>query len=114
MADGTEQAIFSVSDRAVRRIAAIMHGEPAGSALRVEVRGGGCSGFQYDFSITQEKGADDLVFGTAAATVYVDPLSLQYMAGAELDYTEDLLAATFVVRNPLATAGCGCGTSFSL
>ncbi len=82
--------------------------------LRVSVEGGGCSGFQYKFDLEHAKADDDLVLARDDATVLIDPVSLQYMAGAEIDYVDDLIGAAFKINNPVATASCGCGTSFSL
>jgi iron-sulfur cluster assembly accessory protein len=104
----------TITERAARRIGDILKGEPAGSMLRVSVEGGGCSGFQYKFGFEQAKGADDLVLARAGATVLIDPVSVKYMAGAEIDYVDDLIGAAFRVNNPVATASCGCGTSFSI
>jgi len=104
----------SVSDAAAKRVAAILSNEPAGSMLRVSVSGGGCSGFQYGFDITTEREADDLVIEKDGATVVVDPVSVEYMAGSVIDYVDALIGASLQVRNPLATASCGCGTSFSI
>ncbi|MCO5134531.1 MAG: iron-sulfur cluster insertion protein ErpA, partial [Phyllobacteriaceae bacterium] len=97
-----------------RQIGRILASEPAGSMLRVSVEGGGCSGFQYKFDFEQAKADDDLVLSRDGATVLIDPVSLQYMAGAEIDYVDDLIGASFKINNPVATASCGCGTSFSL
>ena len=104
----------SITERAVRRIGEILKSEPAGSMLRVSVEGGGCSGFQYKFGFEQAKAADDLVLAHDGATVLIDPVSAKYMAGAEIDYVDDLIGAAFKVNNPIATASCGCGTSFSI
>jgi iron-sulfur cluster assembly accessory protein len=103
----------TVSERAARRIAEILKGEPAGTMLRVSVEGGGCSGFQYKFDIEREQTADDLVIARDSAVVLVDPVSLEYMAGAEIDFVDDLIGASFKVVNPNVKAACGCGTSFS-
>jgi iron-sulfur cluster assembly accessory protein len=104
----------TMTERAARRIGEILKAEPAGSMLRVSVEGGGCSGFQYRFGFEQSKAADDLVLGHEGATVLIDPVSVKYMAGAEIDYVDDLIGASFKVNNPVATASCGCGTSFSI
>ncbi len=104
----------TVSDRAASRIAAILKKEAAGAMLRVAVNGGGCSGFQYEFAITTEKNEDDLVIEKAGAAVLVDEVSLQFLAGSEIDYADELIGAAFKIRNPNATASCGCGTSFSV
>jgi iron-sulfur cluster assembly accessory protein len=105
---------ISVSERAVRRIGEILKGEPAGTMLRVSVEGGGCSGFQYKFDMEQAKADDDLVIAREGATVLIDPVSQEYMAGSEIDFVEDLIGAAFKIKNPNATASCGCGTSFAL
>ncbi|GAB4071837.1 iron-sulfur cluster insertion protein ErpA [Ancylobacter sonchi] len=104
----------AVTSSAARRIAEILAGEPATSMLRVSVEGGGCSGFQYKFDITREKTADDIVIEKDGATVVVDPVSLEYMSGSQLDFVDDLIGASFKISNPHATASCGCGTSFAL
>jgi iron-sulfur cluster assembly accessory protein len=104
----------TVSDRAVRKIGEILKGEAPGAMLRVSVAGGGCSGFQYKFDIERAKAADDLVIARDGATVLIDSVSVGYMAGSEIDFVDDLIGAAFKVKNPKATASCGCGTSFSL
>jgi iron-sulfur cluster assembly accessory protein len=108
------EASITVSERAARRIGEILKGEPEGTMLRVSVEGGGCSGFQYKFDMEHAQAADDLVIARDGATVLIDPVSLQYMAGSEIDFVEDLIGAAFKVKNPKATASCGCGTSFAL
>jgi iron-sulfur cluster insertion protein len=82
--------------------------------LRVYISGGGCSGFQYGFSFDEERGEDDLALEREGVTLLVDPLSLQYLLGAEVDYTESLQGAQFVIRNPNARTTCGCGSSFTV
>jgi iron-sulfur cluster assembly accessory protein len=104
----------TVSARAARRIGEILQGEPAGAMLRVSVEGGGCSGFQYKFDIDRAKADDDIVIAQDGATVLIDPVSLNYMAGAEIDFVDDLIGTSFRVNNPKATASCGCGTSFTV
>ena len=103
---------ITVSERAARRIGDILTGEPQGTMLRVSVEGGGCSGFQYKFDMERERAEDDLVIERGGATVLVDPVSMQFMGGAEIDFVEDLIGASFKINNPNATAACGCGTSF--
>ena len=103
-----------MTERAARRIGQILRNEPAGSMLRVSVEGGGCSGFQYRFDFVAAKGDDDLVLARDGATVLVDPVSAKYMAGAEIDYVDDLIGSSFKINNPIATSSCGCGTSFSV
>jgi len=104
----------TVSARAARRIGEILKGEGAGAMLRVSVEGGGCSGFQYKFDIERAKAEDDVEISRDGAVVLIDPVSLQFMAGAEIDFVDDLIGASFKVANPNATASCGCGTSFSI
>ena len=103
-----------MTERAARRIGQILKSEPAGSMLRVSVEGGGCSGFQYRFDFVGSKADDDIVVARDGATVLVDPVSAQYMAGAEIDYVDDLIGSSFKINNPVATSSCGCGTSFSV
>lgn len=103
-----------LTESAARRISEIVAGEPEAKLLRVSVEGGGCSGFQYRFDLVADKEPDDIVIERAGARVLVDPVSLEYMAGSEIDFVDDLIGASFKVRNPNATASCGCGTSFSL
>ena len=81
--------------------------------LRVYISGGGCSGFQYGFTFDENRADDDLAVDKDGVTLVVDPLSLQYLMGAEIDYTENLQGARFVIRNPNATTTCGCGSSFT-
>ena len=107
-------ASVTLSERAARRIGEILQKEPDGAMLCVSVEGGGCSGFQYKFDIERAKAEDDLVLARDGATVLVDPVSVQYMAGAEIDFVDDLIGASFRINNPVATASCGCGTSFSV
>ena len=88
-------------------------GNPA-LKLRVYISGGGCSGFQYGFTFDEERAEDDLALERDGVTLLVDPLSLQYLMGAEVDYRESLQGAQFVIRNPNAKTTCGCGSSFSV
>ena len=104
----------TVSDKAARRIGEILKDEPPGTMLRVSVEGGGCSGFQYKFDIEQARADDDVVIAREGATVLIDPVSLNFMAGAEIDFVDDLIGASFKINNPVASASCGCGTSFSI
>ena len=105
---------ITVSERAAKRIGEILKGEPAGTMLRVSVEGGGCSGFQYKFDMERAKAADDIVISHDKAVVLIDPVSVNYMAGSEIDFVDDLIGASFKVKNPQAKASCGCGTSFTL
>ena len=103
-----------VTERAARKIGEILGREAAGTMLRVSVEGGGCSGFQYKFDTEKSRADDDMVIEKGSATVLIDPVSLNYMAGSEIDFVDDLIGSSFKVNNPKATASCGCGTSFAL
>jgi iron-sulfur cluster assembly accessory protein len=105
---------ITVTERAAQKIGAILSGEPVGTMLRVSVAGGGCSGFQYKFDTERSRADDDVVIERSGATVLIDPISLNYMAGAEIDFVDDLIGSAFKINNPQATASCGCGTSFAL
>ena len=104
----------TVTERAANRIKQIVAAEAQAKMLRVSVEGGGCSGFSYKFDLVQQAEADDIVIERSGATVLIDPVSVPYMLGSELDFVDDLIGASFKVKNPNATASCGCGTSFSL
>jgi iron-sulfur cluster assembly accessory protein len=85
-----------------------------GAALRISVKGGGCSGFQYAFEIDATRAADDFVATREGVSVVVDSVSLEMMRGSELDFVDDLMGQAFKVKNPNAVASCGCGVSFSI
>jgi len=104
----------ALSDAAARRVAKILATEAAGTALRVSVEGGGCSGFQYKFDLVTEREPDDLVLGLDGAPVLIDPMSVQYLAGSQIDFVDDLMGQSFQIRNPNAASSCGCGVSFAL
>ena len=104
----------TVTDRAARRIAEIVAGEAAARAFRVSVEGGGCSGFQYKFDLVPGAEDDDLILEREGAKVVIDQVSLNYLAGSEIDFVDDLIGASFRINNPQAVASCGCGTSFSI
>ena len=104
----------TVSARAARRIAQILKGEPGAAMLRVAVTGGGCSGFQYNFALDDSRLDDDLVIERDGAVVLIDPVSLDFLKGSEIDFADDLIGAAFKVNNPNATSSCGCGTSFAV
>ena len=107
-------APFRLTDSAARRIAEIAAAEGGNKALRVAVLAGGCSGFQYSFALDDAQAEDDLVIQQGPARVLIDPASLDLLAGSELDYAEALMGSHFSVRNPNASSGCGCGTSFAV
>jgi iron-sulfur cluster assembly accessory protein len=110
----TTESSVTISDRAARRIAQILKAEDQPMMLRLAVTGGGCSGFQYNFALDDARTDDDLVLEKDGATVVIDPMSLDFLQGAEIDFTDDLIGQAFKVNNPNATASCGCGTSFSV
>jgi iron-sulfur cluster assembly accessory protein len=103
-----------LTDRAAKRIAAILSKEPSSTMLRVAVNGGGCSGFQYDFVLDDGKSDDDMVIEKDGAIVLIDPISLNFLRGSEIDFSDEMIGAAFKIKNPNATASCGCGTSFSV
>src|SRR5947209_4825850 len=103
-----------VTDRAARRVAAILAKEAPGSALRVAVNGGGCSGFQYAFDVTQEREPEDLVIEKDGAVVLVDSVSLDFLRGTRIDFVDDLIGQSFKIDNPNVKAACGCGASFTV
>lgn len=104
----------TLSASAARRITKIVTGQPAGTMLRVEVIGGGCSGFSYRFGFAEAVNADDLVIERDGAKAVVDQASLPFLEGSEIDFVEEIIGASFRIHNPNATSGCGCGTSFSV
>ena len=103
-----------VSTAAAKRVAKILATEPEMTALRVSVEGGGCSGFSYKFDLTDDAQDDDMVLEAEGAKVLIDPISLMYMGGSVIDFVDDLMGQSFQIKNPNATASCGCGTSFSM
>jgi iron-sulfur cluster assembly accessory protein len=116
MPDGsTTPASFRVTARAQAQVAdiAAREGRPD-AGLRLAVEAGGCSGFQYKFGLEDAPAADDLVIGEGKGRVFIDPVSLDLLAGAELDWAEALIGAHFAINNPQASSGCGCGSSFAL
>ena len=105
---------FSVTESAAKRIAFLASKEPKPVMMRVAVLGGGCSGFQYNFSFEDQRNEDDLVIEQGGAAVLVDSTSLELLKGSELDYVEEMVGASFQVKNPNASSSCGCGNSFSI
>ena len=104
----------SISPSAAKRVAEILAGEAPGTMLRVAVNGGGCQGFSYDYSFTAAREADDVLIEEGGAKVLVDTMSAEYLNGSVIDWVDDLIGASFQIRNPNAKSSCGCGTSFSL
>ena len=105
---------IGLSASAARRINKITAGQPAGTMLRVEVIGGGCSGFSYRFGFAGQANADDVVIERDGAKVAIDEASQPFLAGSEIDFVDDLMGQSFRIQNPNAVASCGCGTSFTV
>lgn len=105
---------ISVTSAAAARIKFVVSDEPQGTVMRISVKGGGCSGFSYGFELTTAREDDDFVIEQDGATVVVDPVSAEYLAGSQLDFIDDLMGQSFKMKNPHATATCGCGTSFAM
>jgi iron-sulfur cluster insertion protein len=103
------------TEAAANKVAALIQEEGNPDLmLRVYIQGGGCSGFQYGFSFDESESEGDTRVVTNGVTLLVDPMSMQYLMGAEVDYSEGLQGAQFIIRNPNATTTCGCGSSFSV
>lgn len=107
-------ADIALSASAAARIKSVVSGEPAGAGLRVAVEGGGCSGFQYEIGVAPGANTDDVVIERDGALLFVDPVSLPFLLGSEVDWVDELIGASFKVKNPNATSACGCGVSFSV
>ncbi len=108
------EAQISLTPRAAQRICEVAAKNHQAAALRIAVNGGGCSGFQYEFSLNAAREADDLAVEQGGAILLVDSISLVHMSGATVDFVDDLMGQSFRVANPQAKSSCGCGTSFSL
>ncbi len=103
-----------VTDRAFARLAEINDGNADPQALRVAVEGGGCSGFQYEIDLSNDVADDDMVLEKDGQRVLIDAVSLPFLTNAEIDFTQELIGARFIINNPNAKSSCGCGTSFSI
>jgi iron-sulfur cluster assembly accessory protein len=115
VAETFNPASIHLSARAVQKVRALVEEEENEELkLRVFITGGGCSGFQYGFTFDELAAEDDTAVESGGVTLVVDPMSYQYLAGSEVDYTEGLEGSRFVITNPNATATCGCGSSFSI
>lgn len=112
---GAEAPAVSVTDAAAEKVRTLLEDEDNKNLkLRVFVTGGGCSGFQYGFTFDETEEQGDTRVDKGGVTLLVDPMSVQYLQGAEIDYKEDVQGAQFVIRNPNAATTCGCGNSFSV
>lgn len=114
MSDVLEKPGVVVGQGAAARIREILANEGGGKFVRLAVKAGGCSGFSYDFGIDDTMGAEDRLYGDAGAGLVIDDTSLDLLAGCTVDYEDSLAGAHFAVKNPNATSGCGCGTSFAV
>ena len=113
MSEAAVSDAVTISASAAKRLNAILKGEE-GAALRISVKGGGCSGFQYTYDVDRTRADDDFVAVRDGAKVVIDPVSLEMMKGAEVDFVDDLMGHSFRIKNPNAVASCGCGVSFSV
>lgn len=109
-----DSSTVTLSARAAKRLADILKNEPEGTSLRVAVSGGGCQGFEYTFDFDRNRADDDLLVERDGATVLIDPMSLDFLKGSEIDFVDEMIGASFKVKNPNAKSSCGCGTSFSI
>ena len=106
---------LTFTDSAANKVRTLLEEEQNDNLkLRVFITGGGCAGFSYGFTFDEDVAEDDTVVENSGVTLVVDPMSFQYLAGAEVDYKEGLQGSQFSVRNPNATTTCGCGSSFSI
>ena len=105
---------FNITEQAAKKIKALLQTEKENSFFRISVLGGGCSGFQYDFSFTNIKNPDDDIYDEHQVKFLIDQTSIEFLSGGELDYVDELAGSYFKIENPNSTANCGCGTSFSI
>ena len=115
MSPAVQEKSVRLTESAVKRVSWLIEQDGGSSLmLRLSVSGGGCSGFQYGFSFDDQVGPDDQVFTFGPVKLVIDDMSLDLVAGSEVDFVEDLMGASFQVKNPLASSSCGCGSSFSV
>lgn len=112
--DTATDIVVTVSATAAKRIAVLTAAEGQGVMFRIAVNGGGCSGYQYDFSFDNAKTDEDILIERDGARVLIDQASLEFLGGSEVDFIEGLMGSHFEIKNPLAKSSCGCGTSFSV
>jgi len=105
---------ITISQSAAKRIVELVSEDDNAALFRVSVEGGGCSGFQYRFELIESAAPEDMLIERDGATVAIDPTSVPFIAGSEIDFIDELIGAQFKISNPNATASCGCGTSFSV
>lgn len=106
--------ITEMAARQVAHLITLEENEAGSQRLRISVNGGGCSGFQYHFALDATQAPDDQIFEKNGIAVIIDSISLELLSDAVIDYTQDLTSSQFVIKNPNATASCGCGNSFSV
>jgi iron-sulfur cluster assembly accessory protein len=109
-----DTSVITISQNAIERLKDILSSEKEGSFFRIAVDGGGCSGFQYKFSIDTNSNDDDHIIKKNNICVIIDDMSLAFVKGAELDYVEEMIGSSFQLKNPNAKSSCGCGVSFSV
>ena len=109
-----EKTVVSMTNTATQRVSTMIAAKEKPLMLRVFVKGGGCSGFQYGFQFEEQSEEDDVHFAIGEVKLLVDTMSLQYLMGSEIDFLDDLMGSRFVVNNPNASTTCGCGSSFAL
>jgi iron-sulfur cluster insertion protein len=117
MAEGAgiaPEGSVNLTESAARRVAELKQENVPGAFLRLAVSGGGCSGFQYGFSFDDQRHDDDRVFERDGVQLVIDAVSLELVKGAQIDFVEDMMGASFQVKNPNAASSCGCGNSFSV
>lgn len=106
---------IDITESAVKRLSTLLKDEEdKNTKLRIYITGGGCSGFQYGFTFDSNKSDDDLIIEKESVSIIVDPMSMQYLIGSVLDFTEGLEGSRFVIKNPNAKTACGCGSSFGI
>jgi len=105
---------IEITDFAAKHILKLISAETESDALRIEVKGGGCSGFQYEYSLTNEMEPGDLEFNHHGARVLIDNISINYLKGSTIDYADSLIESSFKITNPNASSSCGCGVSFTI
>jgi len=110
----TREPAVSMTEAASRRIAFLMGKNAAKTALRVQVKGGGCAGFQYSFDLDDKIAKNDEIIKQGGACVAIDPMSLMYLAGSRIDFEEKMIGSQFTIGNPNATSSCSCGSSFAI
>jgi len=106
---------IDITESAIKRLSTLLKDEEdKNTKLRIYITGGGCSGFQYGFTFDSNKSDDDLIIEKESVSIVVDPMSMQYLIGSDLDFTEGLEGSRFVIKNPNAKTTCGCGSSFGI